>query len=167
VFHLGGDEAGETPGLRAALERGGIGRTTGDFSRAAVEQVDALDLPPGVDRDELRALLRARGPSTYGVFSDGIVVPHARYPIVVPIADPLLRLCYLDGAAEATHRPATASHKALFLLLSPTVKAHLTLLAVLIGALADGRFAAAVKQQAAAETLLVEAARFNGDDDHR
>ena len=161
VFHLGGDESGSTPSLRAALQRGGVDRSTGDLARALVEQADALELPPEVDRDELRALFRTRGPSTYGVIAGGIVVPHARYPIVVPIAEPRMRLCYLDGT---TGNGGQAG--ALFILLSPTVKSHLTLLAVLVGALADARFADAVKRRLPADALLAEAARFNGGNGH-
>lgn len=160
VFHLGGDEAGATPGLRAALQRGGIDRAGGDYSQAIVEQADRLDLPTAVDRDELRRLLRARGPAARSIVGGSIVVPHPRYPMIAPVAEPFLRLCYLDRNASGDPR---LQLDAFFLIVSPTVALHLTLLAVLGGALADERFVDGVKQQLPAEALLREAGRFNGE----
>ncbi len=162
VFHLGGDESGVVPGLRAALERGGIDRSDAEYSQAVVEQVDRLPLPATIDREELRLLLRSRSAAARSLVAGSIVVPHPRYPIVAPVPEPLLRLCYLDPA-RARRGDSKPAIDAFFLLVSPTVKSHLTLLAVLAGALSDVRFVDAVKQQLPSESLLAEAGRFNGE----
>src|SRR5207244_4377162 len=107
VFHFGGDEVGEVPSLSAALRRGGIARATGELPHVAAAQVEALDLPAEIDREELRQLLQARGPASHSVMQGGIVVPHPRYPIVLPIDAPMLRLCFLDGpSAGKQSQPA-------------------------------------------------------------
>lgn len=164
VFHLGGDESGETPELAAALERGGVGRSGDDFSGAVVQQVAALNLPPQVDRDELRGVLQSRNTTAYGVVAGGVAVPHPRYPIIAAIDEPLLRLGYLERPTPWNGDPQQRV-EAFFLLVSPTVKTHLTLLAVLVGAMTDARFAEAVRQKVSFPALLAEARRFSGEND--
>lgn len=164
VFHMGRDETDETPRMAAALERGGLGRSDGDFVRAVAEQAAELKLPPQVDREELRSVLKSRGAAAYSFLAGGTAVPHPRYPIIAPIEHPVLRLAYLDRPTSWDGDPQRRV-EAFFLLVTPTVKAHLTLLAVLAGAMAETRFAEAVRRKASFETVLAEVRKLseNGD----
>ena len=163
VFHLSEGEPDETAGLADALERGGIRRAVAAEQRAALEEVVAgFSLPGSCDREELRQLIAARGAATWTFIGHGIAVPHPRYPVVMPIDKPLLQLCFLDWKIQLGES-AQASVDTLFVLLSPTVRTHLTLTALLCGALADGRFSDVVTRKASPEVILGEARRFNGD----
>jgi PTS system nitrogen regulatory IIA component len=125
-----------TVSLRAALARGGIhrdldGRTSGEVLRDLFAR---LELPPEVDGELLREMVVARQAQSSTAVGHGVAIPHARYPLVCGVVEPLLGLGFPKTAVDfgaPDGEPVTA----LFLLLAPTIRAHLHLLARLARAL--------------------------------
>jgi PTS system nitrogen regulatory IIA component len=146
------------PGLAEALEAGGIfyrieGRDRDEVLRSAVR---ALRLPEGTDPEFVLAVLRARERLASTAIGDGIAIPHPRHPLVLHVSHPSVALCFLEtpvdyGALDG--RPVSA----LFLILSPTVRGHLHLLARLAFALQQPEFRQAVSGQAARNQILQSA----------
>jgi PTS system nitrogen regulatory IIA component len=131
------------PSLAAALERGGVHfDLPGDTREEVLTAVAALPgIPAGVDRDLLRQLLIARETLASTAIGNGIAVPHPRDPFIVRVAEPVALLCFLEhridfGAVDG--RPV----RVLVVLLSPSVRQHLQMLARLSYVLSDERMKA-------------------------
>jgi mannitol/fructose-specific phosphotransferase system IIA component (Ntr-type) len=92
-----------------------------------------LRLPEGVDRELMLEMVLARQQRGSTLVGDGIAIPHARYPIVASLAEPLLALGF--PAAPVDAGTAGGPVTALFLLLTPDSRTHLQLLARLSRAL--------------------------------
>ena len=131
----------ELPSLSAAIERGGIFYGVPGESReevlAAVTRLPGI--PAGVDRQLLHQLLVAREALASTSVGDGIALPHPRDPVVVRVDQPAVFLCFLErpvdfGALDG--RPV----RVLCMLLSPSVRDHLQILARLAAALHDETF---------------------------
>jgi PTS system nitrogen regulatory IIA component len=154
-------EPGESPPrLDAALRAGGIHSHLTGADRAAVLHALAqvMPLPAGIDRDFVAQVLLSREAAGSTALGDGLALPHPRYPVVLPIPQPFVTLCFLDppipyGAAD--RQPVHT----LFALVSPTVREHLALLARLAAALKDPAFRAVVRRRAPADEILAEARR--------
>lgn len=156
------EEAGPPPTLEAALTTGGIvyrveGRTRDEVLRAAVE---ATRLPEGVSADFVFAVVQAREQLGSTAVGEGIAMPHPRHPLVLHVPEPSVTLCFLElpvdfGALDG--QPV----QALFLILSPSVRAHLHLLGRLSFGLRQSSFARAVRSQAGRQVILKEAARVD------
>lgn len=143
--------------LVAALRRGGIhrgivGATCAEVVRAAVA---ALLLPPAVDRDLLLEMIAARQSHGTTAIGHGVAIPHARYPIVSAVPESIAGLCLLQAPVHFA-APDGVPVAALFVLVTPTPRAHLELLAALSRAL-GGPLLPAVQEQAADEVLLAAA----------
>ncbi len=150
-------EGGETlpPSLSEALREGGVhyrvsGKDKSEVLRAAVEM---MKLPEEVDREFLYQVLLAREALGSTGIGEGIAIPHVRNPIVLHLSRPMVMLCFLEhpvnfGALDG--QPVTA----LFFLISPTVRAHLSLLSRLGFALRDPAFKNAVLHQASRDQIL-------------
>ncbi len=156
------DEAGPLPTLEGALAAGGIvyrveGRSRDEVLRSAV---GATRLPEGVDADFVFAVVRAREQLAPTAVGEGIAIPHPRHPLVLHVPAPSLTLCFLDQPVDFGALDGQAVH-ALFLLLSPSVRAHLHLLGRLAFGLRQASFARAVKTQAGRNVILKEAARVD------
>jgi PTS system nitrogen regulatory IIA component len=159
IFHEAEGESASLPRLLEALEAGGIFYRIGGQDKPAVLQavVETLHLPEEVDRDFLLKILLARealGPTAIG---DGLAVPHPRNPVVLHLAKPMICLCFLDhpvdfGALDG--EPVGV----LFTILSPTVRAHLHMLARLSFALREPGFRSALATQASRGEILRAAA---------
>jgi PTS system nitrogen regulatory IIA component len=140
--------------LAAALQRGGIHRDVpGDSCEAVLRAcVDRLALPAGVDRELVLAMLAARQAQGTTAVGGGIALPHARFPLVAAVAEPFVALALLAQPvpfAAPDGQPVTA----LFVLLTPTPRVHLALLAALARAL-EGPLRTAVQQRAIDEALF-------------
>jgi PTS system nitrogen regulatory IIA component len=156
------DEAGPLPTLEAALTAGGVvyrveGHTRDEVLRSAVQ---ATRLPEGVSADFLYEVLRAREQLASTAVGEGIAMPHPRHPLVLHVPAPSVTLCFLErpvdfGALDG--KPVFA----LFLLLCPSVRAHLHLLGRLAFGLRQPSFAKAVREQAGRNVILAEAARVD------
>lgn len=156
------DEQASLPSLAEALTSGGVvyrvdGRTRDQVIRAAVQ---ATRLPEGVSTDFVFEVLRAREQLASTAVGEGIAIPHPRHPLVLHVPEPSITLCFLEepvdfGAVDG--QPVFA----LFLLLSPSVRAHLHLLGRLAFALRQPGFGRAVRKQAGRNVILKEAARVD------
>ena len=150
-------EGGEAPPplLSEALREGGVHYRVEGADKAAVlhAAVDMMKLPEEVDREFLYQVLLAREALGSTGIGEGIAIPHVRNPIVLHLSRPMVMLCFLErpvdfGALDG--QPVTA----LFILISPTVRAHLYLLSRLGFALRDPDFKKAVLRQASREEIL-------------
>jgi PTS system nitrogen regulatory IIA component len=148
------------PGLAEALEAGGIFYRLEGGDRDAVLRalVRTLRLPEGADAELVYEVLRARELLGSTSIGDGVAIPHPRHPLVLQVTRPTVTLCFLEtpidyGALDG--KPVSA----LFAILSPTVRAHLHLLARLAFALHQPAFRSAVSRQASRQEILREAAR--------
>ncbi len=147
-------------GLVEALERGGLITDLPGSDKQEIFQkiVDRMCLPEGFDRSVLAQLLLAREAAGSTAVGGGIAIPHPRYPVVLPVGRPTLTLCYLNqpfqfGAAD--RQPVDT----LFVLVSPTIRAHLRMLARIACVLRDEPFRAALKRRAPAQEILREVRR--------
>jgi PTS system nitrogen regulatory IIA component len=156
------EDPGPLPSLREALTSGGIvyrveGRNRDEVLRSAVA---ATRLPEGVSSDFVFAVVRAREQLGSTAVGDGIAMPHPRHPLVLHVAEPSVTLCFLERPVDFGALDGKAVH-ALFLILSPSVRAHLHLLGRLSFALRQSGFSHAVRKQASRNVILREADRVD------
>lgn len=156
------EEAGPLPSLKQALTTGGVVyRVEGESRDAVLRSVSqAPGLPEGVGADLVFEVLRAREQLATTAVGEGIAMPHPRHPLVLHVPEPSVALCFLEqpvdfGALDG--QPVFA----LFLVLSPSVRAHLHLLGRLAFGLRQPGFARAVREQAGRNVILDEAARVD------
>lgn len=143
------------PLLSALLQAGGIhrdidGRTTPEVLRALV---DVLPLPPEVDRHFLASVLEAREALGSTGIGDGIAIPHVRNPIVLHIPAPFIALALLRHPVDFSAIDGRPVH-ALFAVVSPTVPAHLRILAQLGYALRDPELRQLLREAAPSEMIV-------------
>ncbi|HAP43890.1 MAG: PTS fructose transporter subunit IIA [Spirochaetes bacterium GWD1_61_31] len=143
------------PSLLEALQAGGIAyRLDGrDLPAVLKNVVSILQLPEEVDRDFLFQVLLAREKLGSTGVGDGIAIPHVRNPVVLHVSRPTVTLCFLEhpidfGAIDG--KPVNI----FFVVVSPTVKAHLHLLSRLGFLLHDPAFKAALVNQASRDELM-------------
>lgn len=103
----------------------------GDSKEAVLRKaLNQLPLPQDIDRLFLEeAILAGESLGSTGI-GDGIAIPHARSPIILPLSKPMMVLCYLERPVDFKSidgQPVTT----LFLLICPTVPLHLRLLSYL------------------------------------
>jgi PTS system nitrogen regulatory IIA component len=155
VFAPVGGSMATVPRLRDALERGGIfHRVSGDTRRSALQAVTELPgIPRDVVRPQLLELLESREALASTGVGEGIALPHARDPLVVSVDEPTVLLCFLEQPVDFGAIDGLAVN-ALFLLLSPTVRAHLQLLARIAYAVHDAELKRLVREQAPREPIL-------------
>ena len=149
--------------LAKALSEGGIwpaveGTTREEVLRSVVQ---TMRLPSGVAPEFLYEMLMVREDMGSTALGEGIAIPHARMPVVLRVAIPYVSLSYLVqpipfGALDGI--PVSA----LFTIVSPNIKAHLALLAMLSFALRDNAFKKCIMSRAPAAAVLCEAARIDG-----
>jgi len=125
-------------GLLAALEHGGVVYDLPGKRReevlAAVAKLPGI--PASVDRELLYQLLLAREALASTSVGGGIAIPHPRDPVVAHVDQPLVFLCFLREPVDFRAMDGQPV-KVLFLLLSPSVREHLRILARLASALHD------------------------------
>lgn len=122
----------EVPPLSTLLEIGGVHRDVAGEDKSAVLAaiVERLPLSPEVDRDFLLTVLDAREAMGSTGIGDGIAIPHVRNPILLHVDQPFVSLCLLQKPVEFGAIDGKPVH-ALFLVVSPSVPAHLRILAQL------------------------------------
>lgn len=146
---------GPLPRLAEAVEAGGIFyRVSGnDVESALREVVGLLRLPDEVDREHLRQVLLARERLASTALGNGIAVPHARSPVVLHVPRPTVTLCFLENAVDFRALDSKPV-RALFTVVSPTLAAHLHLLARLAFCLRDPRLLALLEEEAGRDAVL-------------
>ncbi len=143
------------PSLSDALNFGGVAYRVGgkDLSSVFRSVLDVMKLPEEVDREFLHQVLLTREKLGSTGIGDGIAIPHVRNPIVLHVNKPSVTLCFLEnpidfGAIDG--QPVDI----LFVIVSPTVRAHLHLLSRLSFILQNSDFKDKVKSQASREELM-------------
>jgi PTS system nitrogen regulatory IIA component len=142
-------------GLVAALELGGTITDLHSSDKRGIlqEVVERMRLPEGFDRSVLSQLFLAREAAGSTAVGDGIAIPHPRHPVVLPVGRPTLTLCLLERPVDFGAPDGEPVHT-LFVLVSPTIRAHLRMLARVACALRDEPFRAVLKRRGSAEEIL-------------
>ncbi|CAN5591517.1 PTS sugar transporter subunit IIA [soil metagenome] len=145
-----------------ALEAGGVHhKVPGNDREVAFGAVVArLPLPDGFDRDMLLRLFLARESLGSTAVGNGIAIPHLRHPIVLNVPRALATLCFLKR--PVTYKaPDNKPVRILFSVISPTVAAHVQLLARLSRALHDdSNFMRSVVRMRSRDAIVREVRRF-------
>ncbi|HJT30952.1 MAG TPA: PTS sugar transporter subunit IIA [Pirellulales bacterium] len=146
--------------LADALEAGGIYyQVSADNQASALRAVVShLPLPENFDRESLLRLFLAREAVGSTAVGDGIAIPHARRPIVLPVPRTLATLSFLKQPI-AYAAPDGKPVSILFSVISPTVTAHVQLLARLARTLHDPAFRRSLVKAKSCQTILREARR--------
>lgn len=84
---------------------------------------------------------------------DGIAIPHARSPLIFGVERPIVALCFLKEAVSFGAPEQTPVH-IVWALVSPTIRAHLAILAKVASALHDAEFRQLLNRRAAAPGIL-------------
>jgi PTS system nitrogen regulatory IIA component len=155
IFGEAEAESSALPRVAEAIERGGVqhrvaGKTKEETLRSVVQ---LLPLPDEIDREFLLDVLMAREALGSTAIGDGIAIPHVRNPIVLHVDGPIVSLSYL---AEPVDFDALDGKpvRALFTLVTPTVRTHLHLLSRIAFLLKHPTFRGAVTREAGAGEIL-------------
>jgi nitrogen PTS system EIIA component len=145
----------EVPPLSLLLAAGGIHRHVvgGDKHDLLSAVVASLPLPAEVDRDHLLAILEAREAMGSTGIGQGIAIPHVRNPILLRVPESFVALFLLDRLVDFDSIDGQAVHS-LFLVVSPTVPAHLRILAQLGFVLRDAALKDLLQQRAPDDAIL-------------
>lgn len=154
------DDANHLPAVSDCLRRGGVFHEVGGKTRAEVleEVVRRLPLSEG-DRQLLAEVLLAGGGAATVAVGGGIAIPHVRKPIVLADDEPLLALSFLKAPVDFD-APDGQPVFALFLIVSPTVRTHLQMLAKLSHLLREPLFREALSARSSGERLAELARRL-------
>jgi len=152
----------EAPSAPDALATGGIIYRVEGVGRDEVlrSMVASLRLPDGSDPDFVYEVLRARENLGSTAVGDGVAIPHPRHPLVLHVTRPSITLGFLETPVEfgaLDGKPVDT----LFVILTPTVRAHLHLLALLAFGMHQSGFRRAVRQRAGRAEILREAAHVD------
>lgn len=134
--------------LGAALAAGGIHYRVEGTDRDSVMKsaIGLLPLPPEVNRPLMLQMLMARESLSSTGIGNGVAIPHVRNPIVMHIPQPLVALCFLDHPIDFDAIDGKPVHT-LFMIVSPTIRAHLRLISVLGLALHNEGFRRAIEER--------------------
>jgi PTS system nitrogen regulatory IIA component len=151
------------PTLLESMQTGGIFYRMEGSSKESVlhSLVDHIWLPEEVDREFLLQVLLAREELGSTGIGDGIAIPHVRNPVVLHITRPFVSLCFLEEPIDFGALDGKPVH-ALFMLVSPTVRAHLHMLSRISFALRDPALKSAIEHQASRREILSEIRRVEG-----
>jgi len=153
----------EVPALSTLLVAGGVHADVGGEDKAGVlrEVVARLPLPADLDREFLVSVLEAREAMGSTGIGDGIAIPRARNPIVLHVEQPLVTLCLLRHPVDFDAPDDLPVH-ALFVLISPSVPAHLRILSRLGLVLRDAGLRRLLKDRADADAILASIRQLEG-----
>jgi len=148
------------PSLVEALQNGGVNyRVVGADKWAVLKNVvQLLQLPEEVDREFLYKVLVAREELSSTGIGDGIAIPHVRNPVVLHISKPMVTLFFLEHPVDFGAIDGQPVY-ALFMLISPTVRAHLHLISRLAFTLRDAAFHEVIQRQGLRDEILDAAKR--------
>ena len=141
--------------LADAVDEGGIYyRVAGRTKREVIENAASLlRLPDKVNRGYLLQELLAREALHSTAVGEGVAVPHIRTPITPDLPHSLAALCLLENPvdfAALDGRPVTT----MLIVLSPSIRAHLRLMARLSFVLREPKVVEAIKSQAGRAEIL-------------
>ena len=152
------------PPISDLLRAGGVfhGVESPDKATLLRTLVDLLPLPAEQNRETLVSVLEAREAMGSTGIGDGIAIPHVRNPIVLQVDRPFVMLCLLRQAVDFDALDGQPVH-ALFLVVSPTVPAHLRILGQLGFLLRDDVLRGMLRDRAGTDAILgrIEALEAN------
>lgn len=156
------------PDFIAALAAGGVHSLAGAATRDQVLQaiVEKLPLDDSDERETLLEAVLAREVLGSTGIGGGIAVPHVRAPIVVQGARASISLWYLDRPVDFGS-PEGLGIQTVFLLVTPSPRTHLHLLARIASGLHDPEFRQAVLQRASEEKILELARKLDAELEQR
>ncbi|MBI4375136.1 MAG: PTS sugar transporter subunit IIA [Elusimicrobia bacterium] len=150
LYHL---PEGGLPSLDSLLE-GNIHHNVPGSDKTAVMAAVADRLPLASPRDKVLAVQALSHREAKGsTVIDGIAIPHARSPLIFGVDRAILTLCFLKEAVSFGAPEQTPVH-IVWAVVSPTIRAHLTLLAKVASALHDAEFRQLLDRHAAAPEIL-------------
>lgn len=143
------------PSLTESLEVGGIiYRLEGASRNEVLEQlVNNLRLSDGVDKGYLLKVLIAREELASTSVGDGIAIPHPRNPVLLHTTQPTVTLAFLENPVDFQSLDGMPT-RALFCVISPTLRAHLHLLSMLGYALKNPGFRKVIEQAESRELIF-------------
>ncbi len=146
--------------LSLALQDGGIAYRAGGADKETVlrDIVAGLPLPEGQDQETLLFLFLSREAMGATALGNGIAIPHPRHPIILPLGRPFLHLCFLERPIDFGAADKQGVHT-LFVLICPTIRSHLQMLARIARLLRDESFQEVLKRRAGAEQILAQVGR--------
>lgn len=161
AFGAGLGAEDHAPGLAEALGAGGVYRdvVASDREAALRAVVQLTPMPPNLDREFVLDVLLAREASSSTAIGEGIAIPHVRQPIVAAGAPAAVSVSYLASPVPFG-APDGKAVDTVVLIVSPTVRTHLQLLAQVARALQDSAFRAALARRASTQEVVAEAARI-------
>jgi nitrogen PTS system EIIA component len=169
AFPYSNGHGADQPCLTEALRLGGVlyDVAGNDKETVLAHIIAAMPLPDDLERDFLLQVFLSREAAGSTCIGDGIALPHPRYPNVVQVAEPFITLAFLKH--PITYSPTDAQPvQTLFALVSPTVRAHLGLLALLATALRDPAFRQVVTERRPFVEILQRAALLEASfNEHR
>lgn len=144
-----------TPSFAAALAVGGVHHDLDAVDRESLlrAMVERTPVADEADRELLFEVLLAREKSGSTGVGDGIAIPHVRSPVVLAVDRPSVTLGFLRQPVELAAIDGKPVHT-VFMIVAPTIRIHLSLLARLAAALHDEPFRSAVIARATMESLL-------------
>lgn len=148
-------ESAERSTLADALAVGGVHYDVPGGSKESALRGVVTRLPMSRDHDPefvLQVLLAREAMGSTGI-GDGIAIPHVRNPLVLRLDSTALMLCFLSEPVEFDSIDGQPVDT-LFTLVTPSVRAHLHLLARLSHALHDPAFRQLLRARAPAADLL-------------
>ncbi|MBI4425865.1 MAG: PTS sugar transporter subunit IIA [Elusimicrobia bacterium] len=146
--------APESIALHALLEGNihyGVAASDVNSAMAAVAQL--LPLPSARDKALAAQALAEREASASTGIGDGIAIPHAQSPLVFPVERPMLALCFLARPIPFD-APDGKPVDVVWVLVSPTIRAHLALLARVASVLHDGKLRLLLAKRSPAPEIL-------------
>jgi PTS system nitrogen regulatory IIA component len=154
LFHEKVDED-RVPSVSSCIARGKVFRGVDGDTREQVLQriVQFLPLGDDIEREMLLDLLLARESLGTTTIGDGIAIPHVRNPIVLTTDEPMISLCYLDRPVDFGAIDGNPVH-ALFVLICPTIRIHLEMLAKLAFLLRKPEFRELVRRRSSEDEIL-------------
>jgi nitrogen PTS system EIIA component len=160
LFRGSDQESVEPLMLGKALTAGGIHYDVpaADKQQALRSVVELMHLPRQEDADLLLQLFLAREALGSTAVGNGIAIPHPRHPLVLPVSEPMLSLCFLARPIEFGAANREPVHT-LFVLVSPTVPMHLQMLSRVASLLRDERFGQFLLARKGRKELLAEVRR--------
>ena len=156
------------PSLAEALQAGGVHyRVEGNDKDSVLKSaVEMMALPKEVDRTFLLRVLLARESLGSTGIGEGIAIPHVRNPIVMFIPQPMVTLCFLEKAIDFGSLDGKPVHT-IFMIVSPTISAHLNLLSRLSFALRHPAFSDAISRRGSRAEIAAAADLVDGSIPHR
>jgi nitrogen PTS system EIIA component len=145
----------EVPSIDRLLAAGGLHRDVEgtDKHSTFAAMVARIPLPAEVDREHLVAIIEAREAMGSTGIGDGIAIPHVRNPILLHVDAPQVSLFLLRHPVDFDSVDGQPVH-AIFLVISPTIPAHLRILAQLGFVLRDPGLRELLRRQAPSEEIL-------------